>query len=108
MTPAHSHVVRWACESQRLLTYPQTIADGLQAQLGSLTWPIVQRLVDDVVVVSEEEILEAMRLIVRHLKVRHRRRVHPAAARGVCRSSSSPSLLCGCKGPRDLQRRGSC
>ncbi len=52
-----------ACEQ------PQTIADGLRAPLGSLTWPIVRDLVDDVVTVSEREIVAAMRLCFERMKV---------------------------------------
>ena len=48
---------------------PQTIADGLRAPLGSLTWPIVRDLVDDVVTVSECEIVAAMRLCFERMKV---------------------------------------
>ncbi|MEK6573606.1 MAG: threonine/serine dehydratase [Chloroflexota bacterium] len=40
----------------------RTIADGLRVQhLGELTWPHVQAYVDDIVTVSEDEILQAMR-----------------------------------------------
>lgn len=41
---------------------PNTIADGLLTSLGDLTWPVVRDLVGDVVTVSEEEIVGAMRL----------------------------------------------
>lgn len=50
------------------LPKPATICDGLQARLGSLTWPIVQRLVDDVVTVSEEEVVAAMQLVMERMK----------------------------------------
>lgn len=40
---------------------PQTIADGLRASLGTLTFPVIRRYVDDVVIVSEEAIRRAMR-----------------------------------------------
>lgn len=43
-------------------TAPKTLADGLLTSLGELTWPVVRDLVDDVVTVSEEEIVRAMRL----------------------------------------------
>ncbi|OAY56515.1 serine racemase [Manihot esculenta] len=46
-----------------------TIADGLRAFLGNLTWPIVRDLVDDVIVVEDEEIVEAMKLCFGILKV---------------------------------------
>ncbi|MEI6308197.1 MAG: pyridoxal-phosphate dependent enzyme [bacterium] len=41
--------------------YPQTIADGLLTSLGTLTFPIIQELVEQIVTVSEEAILSAMR-----------------------------------------------
>lgn len=43
-------------------TNPQTIADGLLTSLGELTWPIIRDQVEDVVTVSEDEIVWAMRL----------------------------------------------
>jgi threo-3-hydroxy-L-aspartate ammonia-lyase len=43
---------------------PVTIADGLRTQIpGELTFPINRRLVDDVVLVSDDEIREAMALL---------------------------------------------
>ncbi|GFZ01413.1 serine racemase [Actinidia rufa] len=55
----------------RIVTLPETntIADGLQAFLGDLTWPIVRDLVDDVITVEDKEIIEAMRLSYDILKV---------------------------------------
>ncbi|GAB4856870.1 hypothetical protein Ancab_014789 [Ancistrocladus abbreviatus] len=46
-----------------------TIADGLRASLGDLTWPIVRDLVDDIIIVEDREIVEAMRLCYEILKV---------------------------------------
>jgi threo-3-hydroxy-L-aspartate ammonia-lyase len=49
---------------------PDTIADGLRTTaLGTLTWPIIQRTVDEVVLVSEEEVYEAMRFLFVRLKL---------------------------------------
>ncbi|HME08092.1 MAG TPA: pyridoxal-phosphate dependent enzyme, partial [Bryobacteraceae bacterium] len=49
---------------------PTTIADGLRAQTpGQITWPIVQRLVDDLVTVGDEEIGETMRLLLTRMKI---------------------------------------
>lgn len=45
-----------------LQTSPDTIADGLLTSLGSLTWPVVRDLVDDIVTVTEDEIVAAMRV----------------------------------------------
>ena len=38
-------------------------------RLGDLTWPIVRDFVDGVITVSEEEILEAMKLCFERMKV---------------------------------------
>jgi threonine dehydratase len=48
---------------------PATIADGIRTvRLGELTWEHVRVLVDDVVVVSDQEVLAAMRLLALRLK----------------------------------------
>ncbi|KAG6437478.1 hypothetical protein SASPL_102395 [Salvia splendens] len=54
-----------------IITLPEakTIADGLRASLGSFTWPAVRDLVDDIIVVEDREIIEAMRLCYGVLKV---------------------------------------
>ncbi len=47
-----------------------SIADGLLAlRPGDMTFGIMRRLLDDILLVSEEAILQAMGLIARHLKV---------------------------------------
>ena len=48
---------------------PETLADGLRAKLGDLTWPIIRDKVDDVVTVTERDIVEAMRLIYERMKL---------------------------------------
>lgn len=48
---------------------PKTIADGLLTSLGSLTFPIILNKVDQVVTVSEEKIVEAMRMIWERMKI---------------------------------------
>jgi threonine dehydratase len=48
---------------------PQTIADGLKVPLKELTWRFVSRDVEDILLVSEEEIVEAMRLIWQRMKI---------------------------------------
>jgi threonine dehydratase len=48
----------------------QTIADGQQlATPGELTWPVIKRLVDEVVTVSDDQIIEAMRLLFERCKL---------------------------------------
>jgi threonine dehydratase len=49
---------------------PVTIADGLRArEPGELTFAVNSRLLDDVVTVSEEDIVDAMRFCFARLKV---------------------------------------
>ena len=48
---------------------PRTIADGQQLPSpGALTFPVIQRLVDDVVTVSDAEIVDAMRILFERVK----------------------------------------
>ncbi|MFW5712370.1 MAG: pyridoxal-phosphate dependent enzyme [Spirochaetia bacterium] len=49
--------------------HPDTIADGLKTALGSNTFPIVREYVDDIVLVQEDEILQAMKLIWERMKL---------------------------------------
>jgi len=46
-----------------------TIADGLRTNVGERTFPIIQRYVDDVVTVSEDAIVSAMRTIWETMKI---------------------------------------
>jgi threonine dehydratase len=49
---------------------PDTIADGIRTvALGQLTWPVVRELVDDVVLVSDEEVKATMRFLLMRLKI---------------------------------------
>ena len=55
---------------------PTTIADGLRSSLGEKTFPIIQEFVDDIVTVSEDGIVRAMRTIWERMKII----VEPSAA----------------------------
>jgi threonine dehydratase len=46
-----------------------TIADGLRTNVGEQTFPIIQRYVDDVVTVTEDSIISAMRTIWETMKI---------------------------------------
>lgn len=46
-----------------------TVADGLKTQLGDKNFPIIQKYVEEIVRVTEEEIITAMRLIWERLKI---------------------------------------
>ena len=48
---------------------PKTIADGLLTSLGELNFAIILDKVDDIVTVSEESIIEAMRMIWERMKI---------------------------------------
>lgn len=49
---------------------PRTIADGAQTQhLGQLTFPIIRRDVDDILTVSDAELVEAMRFFASRMKL---------------------------------------
>lgn len=48
---------------------PKTMADGLLTSLGSLTFPIIMNNVDQIVTVSEEKIVEAMRMVWERMKI---------------------------------------
>ena len=49
--------------------YIKTIADGLLTHLGDKTLEIIRKYVKDIITVSEEEIIEAMRLVWEQLKI---------------------------------------
>jgi threonine dehydratase len=75
---------------------PTTIADGLRvAKPGALTFPLVQRHVSDILIVSDEEILEAVRFALLRLKLV----IEPSGA------ATLAALLSG-RLPRDARRVG--
>jgi len=75
---------------------PETVADGLRTtKPGADTFPIIQSLVEDVVLVSDAEILEAMRFLLSRMKIL----VEPSGAVGV-------AALLGGKLPPGLRRIG--
>lgn len=48
---------------------PTTVADGLRVNVGDLTWPIIRDNIEDVLVVTEEEIVSSMKLVFERMKV---------------------------------------
>ncbi|MFZ4405154.1 MAG: threo-3-hydroxy-L-aspartate ammonia-lyase [Pseudobdellovibrionaceae bacterium] len=49
---------------------PQTIADGAQTQsLGSLTFPVIQNLVDDIWTVTDDRLIETMKFFAQSMKM---------------------------------------
>lgn len=58
---------------------PKTIADGLLTSLGTLTFPIIQQNVEQIVTVSERGIIEAMKFVWERAKII----IEPSAAVAV-------------------------
>ena len=58
---------------------PKTIADGLLTSLGTLTFPIIQQNVEQIVTVSEQGIIEAMKFVWERAKIV----IEPSAAVAV-------------------------
>lgn len=48
---------------------PDTVADGLKVPLNDLTWHFVSRHVSDIYTASEQEIVDAMKITWKHLRV---------------------------------------
>jgi threo-3-hydroxy-L-aspartate ammonia-lyase len=58
---ASGHIVK--------ITVPQTIADGAQTtSCGELTFPVIKQLVRDVVTVTDDELVETMRVLAQRIK----------------------------------------
>lgn len=59
---------------------PRTIADGLQTHApGTLTWEVASRLVDEIVTVTDQQMVEAMRFAFERLKLV----IEPSGAVGI-------------------------
>ncbi|HEX8845091.1 MAG TPA: threonine/serine dehydratase [Pyrinomonadaceae bacterium] len=82
---------------ERVETRPsQTIADGLRVQTpGRLTFPVLQKTAEDVLTVSDEELIAALRFILFRMKTL----VEPSGA------AAAAAVLSG-KLPRDVKRIG--
>ena len=50
-------------------TYPNTIADGLRTSICEKTFDIIRKYVDEIVTVSETEIINAMRFLWQRMKI---------------------------------------
>ncbi len=70
--PATGDDTRRSLEAGRRIRIdvPRTIADGLQVPIpGELTFEVNRKLVDEVVVVTDQEILDAMRFLFHRVKI---------------------------------------
>jgi len=75
---------------------PQTIADGLRSPSpGAITFPIIQKHVEDIVLVTDQEIRETVKFLLERMKIL----VEPSGA-------VAAAALLHHKLPRDLGRVG--
>ena len=65
---------------------PQTIADGLLTSLGEHTWPVVRDLVEQIFTVTEQQIIDALRLMWERAKLL----IEPSSAVAVAAVLSEP------------------
>ena len=80
--PERANDVFQSLQAGERITIPQpdTIADGLRTPTpGELTFPVIQKYVESILLVSEDEIREAMRFILLRMKLL----VEPSGAVGV-------------------------
>lgn len=68
-----------------------TIADGLRTTVGELTFPIIREHAEDILCVTESEIISAMRLVWERMKIV----IEPSAAVPVAALLKSPELFAG-------------
>jgi threonine dehydratase len=67
----------------------KTVADGLRTTLGRLTFSVIREHVDDILCVSEDEIIAAMRLVWERMKIV----IEPSSSVAVAALLKSPRLF---------------
>jgi threonine dehydratase len=81
---------------ERVAVQPETIADGLRSpKPGELTFPVLKRLVERILLVSDEELRETVRFLLTRMKIL----VEPSGA------AAAAAVLFG-KLPRDIRSAG--
>ncbi|MEI6893128.1 MAG: beta-hydroxyaspartate dehydratase BhcB [Colwellia sp.] len=70
---------------------PETIADGLKVPLKNLTWHFVKNYVTDIFTATEEEIVEAMKLIWARMKIV----IEPSSAVPLAVILKNPKVFAG-------------
>lgn len=70
---------------------PETIADGLKVPLKDLTWHFVRNHVTDILTASEDEIVEAMKLIWKRMKIV----MEPSSAVPLATILKNPDVFAG-------------
>ncbi len=51
------------------IDHPNTIADGLLTTVGDKTFPVIREFVDEILTVSDEEIIQSMKIIWERMKI---------------------------------------
>lgn len=82
-------------KSGKIVAYdaPKTIADGLKVPLKELTWHFVSKHVTAVLTATEDEIIQAMRLVWQRMKII----IEPSSAVPVAAILKNPSIFAGKK-----------
>ncbi|MCJ8145254.1 pyridoxal-phosphate dependent enzyme [Ancylobacter sp. A5.8] len=70
---------------------PDTVADGLKVPLKELTWHFVQNHVTDILTATEDEIVEAMKLIWKRMKIV----MEPSSAVPLATIIKNPDIFAG-------------
>ncbi len=70
---------------------PETVADGLKVPLKELTWHFVKNHVTDIFTASEQEIIDAMRLIWKRMKIV----MEPSSAVPLATILKNPEVFAG-------------
>ena len=70
---------------------PETVADGLKVPLKDLTWHFVKNHVTDILTASEQEIIEAMKLIWKRMKIV----MEPSSAVPLATILKNPDIFAG-------------
>lgn len=66
---------------------PRTIADGLRTQLGDKNFPILKSILDEIILIDEETIVQAMRLVWERMKIV----IEPSSATSLAAVMTKPS-----------------
>lgn len=70
---------------------PETVADGLKVPLKELTWHFVSKHVTDILTATEQEIIDAMKLIWKRMKIV----VEPSSAVALATVLKNPEIFKG-------------
>lgn len=70
---------------------PDTVADGLKVSLRDLSWHFVSNYVTDILLATEEEIIDAMRLVWERMKIV----IEPSSAVAVAAILKNPDVFRG-------------